>query len=190
MSNLPVFITGNQHKADYLAKLLGIDIDHQKIDLDEIQSADPRVVIEHKVRQAYDIVKRPVLVEDTCMGFDVLGGLPGTFIKFFIEQTDGGEKLCRMCDGLGSRRATATVTFGYYDGERLEFFQNSIGGEISQHPGKQINGFGWDTVFIPDGYGGAIRSELDDATYDELYQVIKPIGAVRDFLRTSFHNQN
>ena len=178
------FITGNQNKADYLAKLLGMEIDHQKIDLDEIQSVSPEEVIEHKVRQAYDILKRPVLVEDTCMGLDALGGLPGTFIKFFIEQENGAEKLCRMCDGLESRRATATVTFGYYDGEELKFFQNSIHGEIPQHPGRQVNGFGWDTIFIPDGYGGTVRSELDEADYDELYQAIKPIGAVRDFLRS------
>lgn len=177
------FITGNQHKADYLAKLLGMEIDHQKVDLDEMQSADPRTVVEHKVRQAYELIGRAVLVEDTCMGLDALGGLPGTFIKFFIEQENGAEKLCRMCDGLESRRATATVTFGYYDGERLEFFQSSIHGDIAEHPGKQINGFGWDTVFIPDGYGGVIRSELDEATYEELYQVVKPIAQVREFLK-------
>lgn len=177
------FITGNQHKADYLAKLLGMEIDHQKVDLDEMQSADPRTVVEHKVRQAYELIGRAVLVEDTCMGLDALGGLPGTFIKFFIEQENGAEKLCRMCDGLESRRATATVTFGYYDGERLEFFQNSIHGDIAEHPGQLINGFGWDMIFIPDGYGGVIRSELDETAYDELYQVVKPVAQVREFLK-------
>jgi inosine/xanthosine triphosphate pyrophosphatase family protein len=34
------FITGNQKKADYLAKYLGFQVDHQKIDLDEIQEMD------------------------------------------------------------------------------------------------------------------------------------------------------
>lgn len=181
-TQLPVYLTGNEHKAKFLEKLLGLPLEHAKVSLDEIQSPDPREVIEHKVRQAYDILKRPVLVEDTCMGFDALGGLPGTFIKFFIEQDGGAEKLCRMCDGLESRRATATVTFGYYDGERLEFFQGSIGGEIAKSPGKLINGFGWDVVFIPDGYNGTIRSELNEEQYDELYLKVKPIEAVRSFL--------
>ena len=36
MAQLPVFITGNQNKADYLSKFLGIHIDHHKVDLDEI----------------------------------------------------------------------------------------------------------------------------------------------------------
>ncbi len=179
----PLYVTGNEHKAKFLEKLLGMPIEYQKISLDEIQSPDPREVIEHKVRQAYDIAGRPVLVEDTCMGFDALGGLPGTFIKFFIEQENGAERLCRMCDGLESRRATATVTFGYFDGDQVRFFEGKIHGEIAQHPGKQINGFGWDVVFIPDGYGGVIRSELDEAQYEKLYLEVKPIEAVRAFLQ-------
>ena len=51
----PIFISGNQNKIDYLSKTLGLNLPHQKIDLDEIQSADPKVVIEHKVKQAYVI---------------------------------------------------------------------------------------------------------------------------------------
>ncbi len=50
------FITGNQKKADYLAKYLGFPIEHQKIDLDEIQSLDLREIVEHKVKQAYEKV--------------------------------------------------------------------------------------------------------------------------------------
>lgn len=182
MSNV-TFITGNENKAKFLARLLGMELDYHKLNLDEIQSIDPKEVVEHKVRQAYGILKRPVLVEDTCMGLDVLGGLPGPFIKFFIEQEGGAEKICRMADGLDSRRATATVTFGYYDGEKLEFFQNSIHGEIAHRPGKEVNGFGWDVVFVPDNYGGVVRSELGEADYDKSYLEVKPIGQVREFLK-------
>jgi hypothetical protein len=48
-----VFITGNQKKADYLAKYLGFPIEHIKVDLDELQSLDLREIVEHKVKQAY-----------------------------------------------------------------------------------------------------------------------------------------
>lgn len=184
MSKLPIYITGNEHKAKFLAKLLGMKLEYHKLSLDEIQSPDPCEVIEHKVRQAYDILHQPVLVEDTCMGLDALGGLPGTFIKFFIEQENGAEKICRMADGFEGRRATATVTFGYYDGETLKFFQSAIYGEIAQHPGKEINGFGWDKVFIPDNYQGVVRSELTEHEYDELYLAVKPIEAVKEFLKS------
>ena len=181
MTNV-TFITGNENKARLLSKLLGMEIEYHKLALDEIQSPDPEAVVRHKVLQAYDVLKRPVLVEDTCMGLDELGGLPGPFIKFFIEQENGAEAICRMADGLSSRRATATITFGYYDGNRLDIISNKVHGIIPDHPGKTVSGFGWDTVFVEDGYNGVVRSELDEATYEKLYREAKPIDKVRDFL--------
>lgn len=58
------FITGNQKKADYLAQYLGFPIEHVKVDLDEIQSLNLREIVEHKVKQAYEKIKKPVIVED------------------------------------------------------------------------------------------------------------------------------
>lgn len=58
------FITGNQNKADYLAQYLSVDIAHTKLDLDELQSRELSVVIEHKARQAYELIGTPVLAED------------------------------------------------------------------------------------------------------------------------------
>lgn len=80
------FITGNQKKADYLAKYIGLPIVHRKINLDELQSLDLREIVEHKVKQAYEIIKTPVIVEDVSLEFLALGKLPGPFIKFFVEQ--------------------------------------------------------------------------------------------------------
>ena len=76
------FITGNQNKADYFSKYLGFPVNHHKVDLDEIQSLDLREVVKHKLLQAYDEIKSPVIVEDVSLEFEALGRLPGTFIKF------------------------------------------------------------------------------------------------------------
>lgn len=70
------FITGNQKKAEYLAKYLHFPVGYQKINLDEIQSLDLREIVEHKVRQAYEIIKTPVLVEDVSLEFTALGRIP------------------------------------------------------------------------------------------------------------------
>lgn len=79
------FITGNQHKADYLSHILGVPLRHQAVDLTEIQSTSLEEIVEHKVRQAYMVARCPVLVEDVALGFTALGGLPGPFIKFFCR---------------------------------------------------------------------------------------------------------
>lgn len=175
------FITGNQNKADYLARLLGIPIKHQKVDLDEIQSIDLKEVVEHKVRQAFEIVGQPVLVEDVSLEFTVLTGLPGTFIKFFVDHT-GLEAICRMLDGFKDRSATAKCGYGYYDGNDFYYFEGSAEGEIALHPASGGLGFGWDKIFIHSGHNGLARSDLDQVTYDELYLRIKPIRQVAEFL--------
>ncbi len=62
-----VFVSGNMHKVHWIEVFLGQKVAHAKLDLDEIQSLDPRDVIAHKTKQAYANLKRPVLVEDTSL---------------------------------------------------------------------------------------------------------------------------
>ncbi len=180
---LPVFITGNQNKVEYLSKTIGMNLPHQKLDLDEIQSPDPKVVIEHKVKQAYAAIQAPVLVEDTSLGFTALHGLPGPFIKYFVDAEDGLETLCRMLDGFSDRTARATVIYGYYDGERLEYIEGGMNGTISDHP-KGTGGYGWDQIFEPEGYSGLTRAELNPEQDIETYNKLRDSEALARFLNS------
>jgi non-canonical purine NTP pyrophosphatase (RdgB/HAM1 family) len=186
MTNV-TFMTGNQHKADYLQRLLGVEIAHKKVDLDELQSTDLHEIIEHKVRQAHAIIGAPVLVEDVSLEFKALGNLPGPFIKFFVESRDGLEHLCRMLDGLDERRASAKCTFGYFDGRNVVFFDGELAGEIAMHP-RGENGFGWDKIFCPEGYGGRTRAELSVEEDETTYQTIKPFAQLKDFIKNGYTN--
>ena len=179
----PLFITGNQHKADYLSQLLDIPLQHQKLSLDEIQSTSLEEIVEHKVRQAYEAVKRPVLVEDTALCFTGLHGLPGPFIKFFLEAPDGLEALCRMADGIATREARTACVFGYYDGHEVTLFRGGMSGSIADSP-RGDGGYGWDKIFCPDGYGGRTRAELSTAEDHATYVATKPITELRAFLQS------
>lgn len=53
-----------------------MEVLHEKIDQGEIQSLDLREIVEHKARQAYEKLHKPVLVEDTSLMFTALGKLP------------------------------------------------------------------------------------------------------------------
>ena len=173
-----VFITGNQSKADYLTKYLGFPVQQHKLDLDEIQSLDLKEIVEHKVRQAYDIAKKPVIVEDVSLEFTALGKLPGTFIKFFMQELsfDG---LCRLVDGK-SRQATAKCAMAYYDGHKITFFEKQLSGTIAQEP-KGENGWGWDKIFIPEGYT-TTRASLNEEDDRKTYLQIKPFDELKRFL--------
>lgn len=180
MKNKIYFITGNKGKAEYLSKFLGIEVGHKKVDLDEIQSMDLKEIVQKKVREAYDIVQAPVIVEDVSLEFKALGGLPGPFIKFFVDNM----KLQDVCDLLGedkSRQATAKCVFGYFDGKNEKYFEGKFKGEISREP-KGEGGYGWDGIFIPDGYGGRTRAELSPKEDEENYSRMKPFKELRSFL--------
>jgi len=174
------FVTGSAKKAEYIEKLLGLKIKHQKVDLHEPQSLDLKEIVEYKLKHAYEVIKAPVLVEDVALGFESLNGLPGTFIKFFIEGTSE-EKVCKMISD-GNRKAIASCVFGYYDGTRMEFFEGSCGGEIAESP-RGENGYGWDKIFIPEGFA-ITRAEMTPEENLQTYLRIKKIDEVREFLKT------
>ncbi len=179
MANI-TFITGNQKKADYLAKYLGFPVDHVKLDLDEIQSLDLKEIVEHKVRQAYEKIKKPVIVEDVSLEFAALGRLPGTFIKFFVDEVPF-ETICSMIDGK-TRKATARCVFGYFDGQELKLFEGELDGEIAATPSGE-NGYGWDKVFIPQGYA-VTRASLEEKDDQKTYLQIKPFEKLKEFLES------
>jgi inosine triphosphate pyrophosphatase len=175
------FITGNQGKADYLARYLGHPVEHVKLDLDELQSMDLKVIVEHKVRQAYDIIKTPVIVEDVSLEFTALNGLPGPFIKFFVDHVPF-ETICSMLEGL-DRSATAKCVFGYFDGKNLEFFEGSSTGSISTEP-MGDGGYGWDRFYIPKGYN-MTRAQLNEEDDRKTYLEIKPFAKLKEYLTSS-----
>ncbi len=145
-----VFITGNSAKADQLGIHLEYPVVHQKIELAEIQSLDLHEIVEHKAREAYRYIQKPVLVEDTSLIFHALGRLPGPFIKWFLVELDNNG-LCKLLDGYKDRSALAEVCFGFHDGKELHFFDGEWKGSIALSP-RGNRGFGWDPIFIPEGH--------------------------------------
>ncbi len=181
MSNKLTFITGNQHKADSYARLLGMPLAHRKVDLDEIQSADFVEVARHKIDQAYAEVGTPVIIDDFGFCIDALNGLPGPFTKFFVEPADGVEKLCRIADVLESRAAKVVCAIAYKDSEQTRVFVKELHGAVADTPRGTL-GIATDMIFEPEGYGGRTRSELSQSEYDEVYLQVRPINELRDFL--------
>jgi non-canonical purine NTP pyrophosphatase (RdgB/HAM1 family) len=174
------FITGNPNKAAKFSEYIGIDVPHHAADLDEIQTTDQHELIEHKARQAYNILQKPVLVEDVFLTFEALGDLPGPFVKFFVNS--GLENMCRMLDGFENRRARAACLYGYFDGHRMEFFSGYIDGTVPMSP-RGSDGYGFDPVFEPDGFEGKTAAELSDDDYARFSRQVKPYDAVGLFLK-------
>jgi non-canonical purine NTP pyrophosphatase (RdgB/HAM1 family) len=173
------FITGNEHKAAQVAAWLGHPVDHKKVDVDEIQSIDVAEVVRHKVRQAYAIVGSPVMVEDVALECDGLDGLPGPFVKWFLQSL-GHNKLAQIAISTGSDRATVRIVYGIYDGKEITLFEASVGGTLVAQ-GRGERGFGFDFNFVPSGAAQTF-AEMTEAERQPFSHRAQALKKVAEFL--------
>jgi inosine triphosphate pyrophosphatase len=176
------FITGNANKARYVAQWLGRDVPHHKLDLDELQTFDLHELVEHKARQAYDILKTPVLIEDAQLAFTALGRLPGPFIKWFIEELNY-PGLVKLLDGYEDRSAYGVCCYALFDGKDMRFFEGDMHGTIAREA-KGSGGFGFDPVFINDGYT-ITRAEMTEDDYANTSYRKKALDKLIAYLKTA-----
>lgn len=157
-----VFVTGNQSKAREAEEILGIKLEVHSVDLDEIQDLDLEKIALHKVNQAYEILKKPVIIDDVSVEVDVWNGFPGPLIKWLLKAGGNNSSvLLKMLNGEENRKATAKLAIGFHDGKKSHLFFGELRGRI----GKEMigdNGFGWDPVFIPDGYNQSFAQMSPD----------------------------
>lgn len=186
------FVTGNANKLREVTQILcNGDIDsaqvgkfsitNQKIDLEEIQGSIEEVTT-HKAKQAAKIVKGPVLVEDTCLGFNALDNLPGPYIKWFVKSV-GLDGLVKMLVGFEDKSANAITTFGYCEGpdSPVQLFQGVTTGTIVNSSGPTT--FGWDSIFRPDGFETTYAEMKGDAK-NKISQRGKALVKVKAFLES------
>lgn len=159
-----LLVTGNQHKLEEWRRLVpaSVNLESVDIDLDEVQSDDPRVIMEDKVRRAYEIVQRPVIVEDISAGLDRLGGLPGPFVKFFISRL-GPDALWQL-SGMREEPMTVSCAAAYFDGKGVVAVQGSVRGTVVAPRGES---YGFSATFMPDGQTKTY-AEMTDAEKDAI----------------------
>lgn len=183
MKNLTL-ITGNKGKlADY-QRFLKNPIDHHDIDLTEVQSLDLDEVLEHKAKEAYSILKSPVIIDDTSLEFHALGRLPGPFIKFFVKEI-GNEGICNLMKNYSDKSALYTVGIAYFNGKDLKIFKSEMTGKIADEPKGQDSGvgFGWDSTFVIDGFAKT-RAEMSQEEYDQTNGRRNAISKLEEYLET------
>ncbi|KAL5224470.1 hypothetical protein ABZP36_011109 [Zizania latifolia] len=158
------FVTGNAKKLEEVRAILGSSIPFQslKLDLPELQG-EPEDISKEKARMAASQVNGPVLVEDTCLCFNALKGLPGPYIKWFLEKI-GHEGLNNLLLAYEDKSAFATCIFSLAlgPGEEPITFIGKTAGKIV--PARGPTDFGWDPVFQPDGF---------EQTYAEIPKSVK-----------------
>ncbi len=144
------FITGNQGKFEEIKKLLP-EVLQLDIDLPEIQGLDSHEILKEKLLIAQKHSDDAFIVEDTSFTLEGMNGLPGPLSKWFLKSI-GNEGIVKLSKIFGTK-AFATSLIGYSDEKgEIMFFEGIIKGSIVEISGDSSRGFGWDPIFMPDGY--------------------------------------
>jgi len=171
-----IFATGNSGKIATLTShlsLAGLDITiiQQPLELIEPQAATATEVAKVKAQQAYDLLQKPVLVDDSSFHIHALGGFPGPYIKYMLE-TVGVDGIVKFMEGQTDRRAyfMSSLVFMDEQGTAHVFEGKDKDGEIIEYVDSNDHPEAWSElwkIFAPPGRGGKTYSQL---TYEELRQ--------------------
>lgn len=182
-----LLITGNPGKAEEFEYLINLDklhFSHKKIDLPEIQSAEIEEIGRYKTEMAlshfsgvapYDAV----LTDDTGLYCKALNGLPGPFIKWFLDKL-GAEGIYELVDGkVTDTRAVCLLTLGIIKtGEIVQFLGEVDGHLVSPRGG---GGFGWDIAFLPNGHQKTY-GEMTDHQKNQISHRTLAVQKMREWL--------
>ena len=177
-----------------LAKKGKVEVYNQKLDLPELQG-EPEYVAREKCRKAFDIIQGPVIVEDTSLCFNALNGLPGVYIKWFLEKT-GHKGLNNLLAAYDDKTAYAQCIFALaippspanHDGKasknsecKVELFVGRAPGKIVPARGKKD--FGWDPIFQPDeGPGELTYGEMSKEEKGKISHRSKALAKLENYL--------
>lgn len=178
------FVTGNKKKLAEVQQILSSDdkiqIVSAKLDLPELQG-DPCEIAIEKCKLAAKMVEGPVFVEDTSLCFNSLNGLPGPYIKWFLEKC-GHDGLNRMLNGFDDRSAYAqtVIAFTQGDNDEIHVFDGRTDGIIVEARGSLD--FGWDPIFQPFEGGGFTYAEMKKEKKNEISHRARAFAKFQEFL--------
>ena len=117
-----VFVTHNKGKAKSAEKYFkDLKISTFNYELDEPRSDDIKVIAAAKVKQAYEIVKKPCMAMDTDFRIEELNGFPRAFVNFSLE-TIGIEGIMKLMENKKNRKCEFNECLAYYDGKEIRYF--------------------------------------------------------------------
>ena len=119
---------------------------------------------EHKAREYALRTGMFTLTDDSGLVVDALGGRPGVYSARYAPGTDADRytKLLGELVGVPEEGRTArfvcAAALAALDGTLIEMKVGTVEGKIAFAPGEGSNGFGFDPVFIPNGFNVTLNA--------------------------------
>ena len=186
-----VFATNNKHKLDEIREILGARFDVVSLkdigcDVDIPETGD---TLEENALMKAEYVKQhfgmDCFADDTGLEVEALNGAPGVHSARYAEGTDHDsnanmEKLLRELGNNNNRKARfRTVIALLLNGETHQF-EGIVNGRIAFEK-HGTEGFGYDPIFVPDGYQHSF-AELGMDVKNHISHRARAVAQLADFL--------
>ncbi len=172
--NKIIIATTNQGKLKEIKKILK-DLPFDLLSLGDFEDV-PDVIedrdtflgnAEKKAAEIFNVLKIPVMADDSGLSVDQLSGRPGVYSARYAGKNSSDEennkKLISELKRLPSPHPARFISVAvYYDGNNYISASGELIGEIILNP-KGHNGFGYDPLFVPEGY----TSTLAELSFEE-----------------------
>lgn len=156
-----IFVTGNPHKvreAGDILSHLGITVEQNDCGYPELQEDELEAIARFGARWAADKLDCQVMVDDSGLFIETLGGFPGPY-SAYVSDTLGNRGILKLMEGETNRRAVFRCAIGYCrPGGEVSVFSGEVAGEIA-HEMRGSGGFGYDPIFE---VGGATFGEMNE----------------------------
>jgi XTP/dITP diphosphohydrolase len=155
------FATNNRHKLEEVA--FAIDNKIQIQSLSDIgcfeELPETRDTLEgnslQKAEYVFQNFKTPCFADDSGLEVEVLNNAPGVYsARYAGEQRNSDDNidlLLKNLTGISNRNAQFRTIITLIGLDKIYTFEGIVKGKIS-HERKGSGGFGYDPIFIPDGY--------------------------------------
>lgn len=160
----PYKLAGANHAlAGYDLEL--VPLDKNLPDVPEIQSDDQAEVAIDKARKYYELLQQPLVVMDSGLFVELLGGFPGVYTKYVID-TIGAAAVAKLAADSGATDVYTQRTVVYFDGQTSQIFTSKIHGKLTDAP-RGDNSSGYDLYFEV-AQTGKTAAEMPDSEKAEL----------------------
>ena len=156
-----VFATNNAHKLEEVTAILGDKIEllsmkdiHCHADIPETaDTLEGNALL--KARYIFENYNMDCFADDTGLEVEALNGAPGVYSARYAGDAHNSEanmrKLLQDMEGIENRKAQFRTVFALIINGKEHLFEGIVKGEITKHR-HGTSGFGYDPVFIPEGY--------------------------------------
>ena len=191
-----VFATGNAGKLREASEILGPGYElttPAALGITEDIPETGNTLKENSIQKAeylHDRCGLNCFADDTGLEVDALGGAPGVHSARYA--TDGHDfnanidKLLRELEGIPFEKRTArfrNVVTLIIDGEK-HFFEGRVEGHIASERAG-VAGFGYDPIFIPDGFDGRTMAELGEDIKNRISHRGQSLRAMAAWMETN-----